>query len=66
MNQDPENPKAKHPRERLTGAIGAMVGGIAALGIGQLIGFESFWLGLIFVVGGIGLGGYLAQKIASK
>ena len=66
MNQEPANSKSKHPRGRLAGAIGAMFGGVAGLGISKLIGFESFWLGLMLVVGGIGMGGFLAQKIASK
>ena len=66
MSQDPGNPKANHPKQRLVGAIGAGLGVAAGLTLGKLIGFESFWLGLVLVAGCTGIGVFLAQKIASK
>ena len=66
MNQDPPNSKSNRTRERLAGGIGATLGGATGFAIGELLGVESFWLGLILVAGCIGLGGVLAQKIASK
>jgi len=66
MSQDPGNPKANHPRGRLAGAIGGSLGAAVALAVGKLIGYESFWLGLVLVACCIGIGGFLAQKIASR
>ena len=59
-------PKAKRPPNRVAAMIGGGLGVAAALAIGKLIGFENFWLGVALVGGCAGLGGFLAQKIATK
>ena len=66
MSEDPGNPKANHPRTRLAGVIGGGLGVAAGLALGKLIGFESFWLGVILVACCTCLGGFLARKIVSK
>ena len=66
MTEDPANPKANRSRHRLAGAIGGGLGVAVALSVGKLIGFESFWLGVVLVAGCTGIGVFLAQMIASK
>jgi hypothetical protein len=66
MTEDPGNLKRHRPKHRFAAAIGGGLGCAIALGVCKLIGFESFWLGLVLVGGCIGLGGFLAQKIATK
>ena len=66
MTEDPSNPKPHRPKHRLAGAIGGGLGAAAGLAVGKLIGFESFWLGVVLVAGCTGIAGFLAQKIASE
>jgi len=53
-------------KQRLAGGIGGVLGVSAGLGVGKLIPFESFWLGVVLVAGCSGIGIFLAQKVARK
>jgi len=66
MSQEQINQKANQPRDRVAGAIGAGLGVLVVLAVYELIGFESFWLKLVLVGGGAGIGTFLARKIASR
>ena len=66
MTEDPGNLKPDRPKHRFPGNIGAGIGCAIGLGVCHLIPFKSFWLGLVVVGACTGLGGFLAQKIASK
>jgi hypothetical protein len=66
MTEDPENLKQDRPKHRSARAIGSGLGCLIGLGVCHLIPFKSLWLGLVIVGACTGLGGFLAQKIASK
>ena len=66
MTEDPENLKRDRPKNRFVGSTGSGIGCAIGLGVCHLIPFKSFWLGLVVVGACTGLGGFLAQKIASK
>jgi hypothetical protein len=66
MTENRNTLKPNGLKQRRAGQIGAGLGCAAGLVICRLIPFQSFWLGLVIVGGCTGLGGYLAQKIASK
>jgi hypothetical protein len=63
-NRDTRTPNGL--KQRRAGRIGSVLGCAAGLGIFKLIPFKSFLLELALVGGCIWVGGYLAQKIASK
>jgi hypothetical protein len=66
MTEDPGNPKPHRPKHPLARAIGGAIGCATALAVGRLIGFESFWLGVVLVAGCTGIGILLAQKISGE
>jgi hypothetical protein len=70
MTEDTGNPRANRPKNRMARSIGGGLGALVGLTLGKLIGFltgfESFWLGLVLVGGCVGIGGFLARKIASE
>ena len=66
MTEDTGNPKENRPKHRLVGGIGSGLGVAVGLIICNLIDYKSFWLGLVLVGGCAGIGGFLAQKIASE
>jgi transketolase N-terminal domain/subunit len=66
MTEDPGNLKSQRSKRGLTGALGGGIGVATGLAVGKLMGFESFWLGIILVVGCTGIAVFLVQKIASK
>ena len=66
MTQDPGNLKPRRPKHPLARAIGGVLGCATGLAAGKLIGFESFWLGVVLVAGCTGIGVFLAQKISGE
>ena len=66
MTEDPGNLKPHRRKNPLPGMIGGALGIAVAFAVGRLIGFESFWIGVVLVAGCAGLGGFWAQKISSK
>jgi hypothetical protein len=66
MTEDQGNLKRDHPKHRFAGGIGYGLGCATAFGVFKLIPFKSFWLGLVILLACSSLGGFLAQKIASK
>lgn len=61
-----QDPKADSWKVRLIQALGAAVGMAAAMGIGKLLNYHNFWLGLALVIGGTLLGFFLAQKLTAR
>ena len=66
MTEEPGKLNPHRRKNHLPAVIGGALGAATALALGKLIGFESFWLGVVLVAGCTGLGGFLAQKLSSK
>ena len=66
MTEDPANLKPHRPKHALARAMGGGLGCATGLAVGKLIGFESFWLGVVLVAGCAGIGVFLAQKISGE
>lgn len=66
MNKDSPDPKPIVLRHPFARAVGGCLGCAVGLGLGKLIGFESFWIGLVIVAGCAGIGVFLAQKVSGE
>ena len=68
MTEDPGNLKLQRPKHLLAMAIGGALGVSTIFAVYKLIGIdtERFWPFMVLVVGGSFIGGFPAQKIASK
>jgi hypothetical protein len=66
MTEDSGNQKPQRSTHILARAIGCGLGAAIGHAVYKLIGFEKGWLWMLLVVGGIFIGSFLAQEIASK
>jgi len=66
MSQEQIDQKGNQTRVRVAAGIGGALGVAVVLAVYELIGFKSFWLKLVLVGGGAGIGAFLARKIMSQ